>query len=236
MGRMGLVVGLVAMSMALAACGHLSAPTSGPTAVPTVAPATPAAPSLTPIVSATPTAPATALPPSATPAPVPSATPTPALPPPDYATWATFSHPDYGFSFHHPSAWTLAEDLRVPSTSYGHVIWLSAPQVEGGEAVLTIGFKRPGEEAGILRTGVGAGELVEGGAVPFLGRDVLRQVLVAEGRHVTVLYYDGGEIARGEMVFTLSLDARAESPTAAALSAESEATVDWIVRSFAWAP
>jgi diguanylate cyclase (GGDEF)-like protein len=41
---MGLVVGLVAMSMALAACGHLSAPTSGPTAVPTVAPATPAAP------------------------------------------------------------------------------------------------------------------------------------------------------------------------------------------------
>ena len=39
-----------------------------------------------------------------------------------------------------------------------------------------------------------------------------------------------GEIARGELLFTLSLDARAELPTTAALSSESEAPAAWIVR------
>jgi ABC-type oligopeptide transport system substrate-binding subunit len=247
------IVGIALVSLvawALAGCGQAA---ETPTAA--LASRTPPAASATPLSTMIPTAAviatATATP-AATAAPVATTAPTatatlaatatvaatatpttaaPPVPPADYDTWTLYTQPDYGFSLRYPADWSLEEDLRPVSTSYRHALWLRPP-AGGDAAVFTIGYKRIGEEAGIGRTGVGAGELVDRGTVTFLDGEIERQVLVAQGRDVTVMYRQEGGITRGDLLFTLDLDATPTAQGQGALAEATETTVDWIVRSF----
>jgi hypothetical protein len=100
--------------------------------------------------------------------------------------WQVYTNPDYGLAFRYPATWTLEVYHRSQSTSYQHTLWLKPNNV--ARVQLTIGFKRVGEEIGIQRTGVGTCELVTRGSLTFLGAEIDRQVLAAQGQDLAVLY------------------------------------------------
>lgn len=179
--------------------------------------------------------------PQALPAPTslpagPAATPTaepaaPATPAPSYEGWQEYTDQLYGFSLRFPAGWTAELDRRDDTTSRAHLLWLRPP-VTRGQIVLSIGFKRVGEEYGIQRTGVGSGDLVTRGTVPFLGEDVTRWVLVAEGKDMSVLYDQACETQRGDMVFTLALDYAGLYSDPVTLPEDVQAQADMTVASF----
>ena len=108
-----------------------------------------------------------------------------------------------------------------------HLVVLKAPH-----AVLRIGFKRVGEDLPITRTGVGEGDFVTRGMVPFLGEPVARQVLVFQGKDMTVLYDFACEVERNDLVFTLGLDYVCDFADETILREDVQAMADMIVASF----
>jgi len=209
--------------LALAAC---TAPLQPTTLAPTLLP-----PSATPIPSATPVP---TLVPSAS--PVPSATAAPTLAPTLVPSgtpistqgWLVYKNSAYGFSFQYPQAWTVAEDLRPASTSFKHALWLQ-PKADALTR-LVIGFKRSGESAGIGRTSLGQGELVERGTLTFLKQEITVRALVDRGKDRTLLY-GSGEIQRGTLFFTLFLDYLGDPTKVAGLSELDEAVAARIIAS-----
>jgi len=142
--------------------------------------------------------------------------------------WREYIHPLYGFSLLYPPDWSLQEIQDAEHTLSGHAIHLvpdSNPLVR-----MQIAYKSAGDDMQLTRTGVGSGEIVPKGAVVFLGEPIVRNVLVLEGKDLTVLY-GGGEIQRGELAFTIYLDYTGLPTDPTALSAELEAVVDQIVAS-----
>jgi hypothetical protein len=121
-------------------------------------------------------------------------------------------------------------DERAQTTSYQHLLWLKPPQYP--LVHMSIGFKRAGEDIGIQRTGVGAGDIVRRGTVLFLGHPINREVLVAEGKDISVLYNGGSEIQRGDLVFTINLDYAGSPMDKTALTDDVEANADLIAASF----
>ncbi len=91
-----------------------------------------------------------------------------------YPNWLTYTQPTHGFSFRHPAEWYV-----VSKPDVSNMVRLHHWEQSGLE--LSIGFRWPGEEAPIQRTGVGAGEVETEGYVTFLGRQLSRDVLVYEG-------------------------------------------------------
>jgi len=170
--------------------------------------------------------------PTLTEIPVPTSEPVPATLPPaaGYEGWQSYTNQEHGFSFRYPLDWTLDEDLRSDSTSTGHLLWLK-PQ-SNPNFVLAVGFKRAGEDVGIKRTGIGSGELETRGTTGFLGQDVQHVALVCLGKDMGVYYNRGGEIQRGNLVFTLNLDYVGSCTDSSALTETVEGIADQIVASF----
>ena len=73
--------------------------------------------------------------------------------------------------------------------------------------------------------------MIAWGKVLFLGSEVERSVLVAQGVHMTVMYTGPGTIQRGDLQFTFNLDYLFPNPQAG-LSDGVEANADAIVASF----
>jgi hypothetical protein len=92
--------------------------------------------------------------------------------------WKHYVHPGYGFSVELPSDWRLG---RVE-----HFLCLK-PQADPG-VVLVMGFRALSEDETIMRTGVGAGDLITRGTAVILGQEVTRYVLVYQGQDKSVLY------------------------------------------------
>jgi hypothetical protein len=164
--------------------------------------------------------------------PLPTAEPVPATLPPaaGYEGWQSYTNQEHGFSFRYPLDWTLVEDLRPDSTSTGHLLWLK-PQ-SNPNFVLSVGFKRAGEDVGIKRTGIGSGELETRGTTGFLGQDVQQVALVCLGKDMGLYYDRAGEIQRGDLVFTLNLDYVGSCTDSSALTEAVEGITDQIVASF----
>ena len=176
--------------------------------------------------------------------PAPDATDTPEVVPPApgylpglvtpdpsvYAEWNEFDEPTYGFKFRYPPDWTGELDLRPQSTTYKHLLWLRAPSVPVDGVQMSIAFERVGEDYGLQRTGIGAGELTERGSVLFLGEPARRIVLVLEGLDMEVLYGQTGLFDRGDLRFAISLDYVGDERRG--LTPTLEQTADWIVASF----
>jgi len=172
-----------------------------------------------------------------TPTPIPP-TPvySPALATPDpagYAGWIEYADANYGFRFYYPADWTAELDLRADSTSYGHLLWLRAPDKPLEGVVMTIAFERVAEDFGLQRTGIGSGELVERGSVLFLGVVTPRIALALEGYDLEILYNGTGLFERGDLRFAISLDYAGTERIG--IPIELQQTADLIVASFEWA-
>ncbi len=147
-----------------------------------------------------------------------------------FAGWLEYVESGYGFKFRYPSDWTAEVDLRPGSTTYQHVIWLHAPSEPLPDVVLSIDFEQAGEDYGLQRTGIGAGELTERDSIVFLGEPLKRIVLVLEGNDMEVMYGTTGLFDRGDMRFALSLAYHGVERRG--LTPELEQTADLIVSSF----
>jgi hypothetical protein len=113
-----------------------------------------------------------------------------------FAGWYQYSHPKYNFSLYFPPDWEIVEESA-------HHVLISTTS----KWTLVIGFKGV-EEKGVVihRTGVAAGELVNRGAVNFIGSPLSREVLVYQGKDKAVLYQNALEVTREPIVFTISLN------------------------------
>ncbi len=147
-----------------------------------------------------------------------------------YAGWLRYPDEKYGFAFRYPPEWEAELDLRSDSTSYQHLLWLRAPSKPVDDVIMSIAFEAVGEDYGLQRTGLGAGELLERGGVLFLGEPAKRLVLSLEGRDMEVLYGTTGLFDRGDLRFAISLDYTGAERLG--LPAAFEQTADLIVASF----
>jgi hypothetical protein len=157
-------------------------------------------------------------------------TPDPSL----YAGWLEYTDSNYRFKFRYPPEWTAELDLRSDSTTYQHLIWLRAPSKPVDGVQMMIAFERVGENYGIQRTGIGAGELIERGEVTFLGESVKRIALVLEGKDMEIMYGNTGVFERGDLRFAISLSY--VGVERAGLTTELEQIADLIVASFELIP
>ena len=207
-------------------------PTAGATTAPATATVLPAT--------------ATAASPTSTPVPtsiqIPTSTPPPApvTPPPyvadpaaladfSYDGWQTYGNAAYGFDLHYPAGWVAAEVANPDDTMYGHRVTLTDP---ANPAIkLHIAFKDSSEDRQITPTGIGSGELVARGEVPFLGQPLLRRARVDVGEDMGVLYGERSEVKRGRLVFWMALNHAGNPMTGPGLSADVQATADAIVAS-----
>ncbi len=148
----------------------------------------------------------------------------------DYTGWMEYVDAGYGFKFRYPPEWTAELDLRSDSTTYQHLLWLRAPSKPVDGVQMMIAFESVGENVGIQRTGIGAGELIERGSVMFLGEPATRIVLVLEGKDVEVMYGTTGAFQRGNLRFAISL--AYVGTERLGLTADHEQVADQIVESF----
>ena len=163
------------------------------------------------------------------PASTPDTRPTPttvAFPATGMKGWKAYTNTDYGFSLSYPAEWTLEQ---AKGTMVGHGILL---HTASGDAQLAVSFKRASEDAFIGRTGLGSGELVNRGKVMLVKTEIDRQVLVSQGRDMTVLYGClPGSMNRGDLVFFISLDYTGDPAGVSGLTPEIEAQADLVVAS-----
>ena len=139
--------------------------------------------------------------------------------------WLTYTNADYGFSLQYPPEWRLEPGY---GTMTGHAVLLTP---NNANALLVVAFKRTDEDAQIGRTGLGSGDLVLRGKVMFLGKEIDRQVLVSDGKDMTVLYLCTNCMVRGNLQFYFGLDYRGNWSDPTALPADIERQADLVVAS-----
>ena len=183
-----------------------------PTHTPTPQPTNTLAPTLTPTRTLTPT-----------PTPISFASDV-------YKGWLKYMNTKYKFSVRYPSDWTSREIQGTLNTMSGHAVYFEPRSTNLIRMV--VGFKRATENVQITRTGVGSGDIVQRGSVAFLGQPIRRDILVLDGKDLAILYQGSGEIRRGDLVFTLSLDYRGNPTDKSVLTQQFESTADKIVASF----
>ncbi|MEW6030687.1 MAG: DUF333 domain-containing protein [Chloroflexota bacterium] len=154
--------------------------------------------------------------------------------PSPYDGWMEYVESNYGFKFRYPPEWTAELDMRSDSTTYQHLIWLRAPSKPVDGVQMMIAFEHIGENYGIQRTGIGAGELIERGSVNFLGEPATRIVLVFDGKDAEVMYGTTGAFERGDLRFAISLSYVGVERLG--LTPELEQVADLIVASFELTP
>ena len=170
----------------------------------------PAEPTETPVPAPTQAPPATAVPSMEPSSPAPTETPAPASTPAYFADAATL------------------QALDPEDTMYQHRVTLGDPT--DPRAVLHIAFKAASEDRRISPTGMAGGELLDRGSMLFLGEELPRQALVAEGKDMAVVYACG-EIHREGLVFWCGLHYAGSPLTDPGLSPETERLADAVIAS-----
>jgi hypothetical protein len=154
------------------------------------------------------------------------------LPSGAYDGWQKYENAVYGFSFYYPPDWIVTPTVNLHTDQVNPNSIAVQPPI--GTAILHVSFRSVIEAIQIAPTGMGSGELIERGAIIFIGETVTRSVLVAQGSDVSVNYVGPGmELTRAGLVFVISCsDPNGWTPGQAGLSPDLEQTVDWIVSSF----
>jgi hypothetical protein len=140
-----------------------------------------------------------------------------------YDGWYQYTNLDYGFSFHYPPDWTLED--RPHQLILHHKV--------GDTLRFTVEYRRVTEDLWVFRTGMPAGDFDARGSVPFLGRELPRNVLVYEGRDILVSYSYGDAAPWGDMIFSFILEDLSDGSRPINLSADVQRQIDQIVTSFA---
>ena len=144
--------------------------------------------------------------------------------------WQTYTNAVYGFSFQYPPNWRLVEVTDDKNALRGHAVQLY-PNNNESDVMFQVAFKHASEDLIITRFGVGAGDLIKDGQVSFLGRLLIREVLVFQGKDMTVLYLEPGNNGQ-EVQFCISLDFHGSYFSSPGLSQAVESDADNIVASF----
>ena len=152
----------------------------------------------------------------------------------DYADWQAYKNMAYGFGFRFPPDWHIEEVTNPDDTMTGHRVTLTSPSEP--LAALHIAFKSVAEDRQITPTGIGAGEIVDRGSLPFLGQDLERKALVGEGKDLGVLYGGTGEVTRGELVFWMGVNYAGNPMTDPGLSPEIQTLADQVIISLQTEP
>jgi len=114
------------------------------------------------------------------------------------------TNPEYGFTFHYPSTWTVEEvndeDFVGPDSR--------SVQLSQGTVKLVIGYRRSGENVAIGGSGAPGGGFDIRGTTPVVGQDVDRYVIVFEGKDKVVMYGEPGlpPISAGGLEFAIRMD------------------------------
>lgn len=142
-------------------------------------------------------------------------------------SWTLYSNEEYGFSFLFPPEWTLIEGDNYLCLNY-------RPKQE---IKLIIGYKWfDDQNVSIIRSGVGAGELIAAGEVNILDQEIRRNVLHFEGKDIALLYANAAHIRADNLLFTFSLDDFSAGYDQAELTPEIMERADAVVESFRLIP
>lgn len=121
----------------------------------------------------------------------------PATPDTDNQSGPTrYENPDYGFSFHYPTGWTLSQEP--------HILRLVKNNL-----TLTIAYRRASEafDLSLGRMGRPAGEFIYGDKLTFAGQPIPVQYLVYEKKYKMVIYGpEKGPLSAGDLQFSLWLE------------------------------
>jgi formylglycine-generating enzyme required for sulfatase activity len=139
-----------------------------------------------------------------------------------YEGWYRYTNLDYGFSFHYPPDWTLEE--RLHTLIFRHKVL--------DTLYFSVVYQRVGEDRWVWRTGMPAGDFVPRGSVPFLGREISRDVLVYEGKAKVVLYNYSSALPWDEMIFDFFLDDYSGDYDRVDLPEDVQKQIDQVVSSF----
>lgn len=151
-----------------------------------------------------------------------------------YDGWQTYTNTLYGFAIRYPKGWTVDEVANTSNTMYQHRISLTHPAEP--RTVLLLAYKRASEDRRIVPTGMTAGDIVERGSLRFVEEPVDREVLVANGKDLEVLYGGGGEIPRDDLIFWIGLHYTGDPVTDPGLSTEVEKLADQVLTSLTTTP
>jgi hypothetical protein len=115
-------------------------------------------------------------------------------------TWYRYANEAYGFAFTFPPEWELVEGQNYICLNYR-----PKPDIK-----FIIGFKWfYDRQTTVTRSGVAEGELTTTGTIPFLGREIERNIWRYEGKDKAILYdnlHDNTRTIRAsDLLFTLSL-------------------------------
>jgi hypothetical protein len=146
-----------------------------------------------------------------------------------YVSWQSYENLAYGFALRYPQGWTLTEVVNNDDTMAGHRVDLVDDADPNNR--MHLAFRRADEAVQILPTGMSQGEIVERGAIVFMGEALSRQSLVDRGEDSRILYGGGGEIVRGGLVFWMDLYRLAEGDAERGLSEEVQRVADAILSS-----
>lgn len=122
--------------------------------------------------------------------------PTPTMTPLPTPVVQSYANDEYGFIFHYPETWALAEEPHLVKLSQGTLIlniahgWASNP-----------GFSPMGG-----RTGRPAGDLIYGGKIFFLEQVIPTQVLEYERKDKMVFYGETDLVQVGDLAFSIWLE------------------------------
>ncbi|MFO7698857.1 MAG: hypothetical protein R6X16_17120 [Anaerolineae bacterium] len=146
-----------------------------------------------------------------------------------YDGWQSYENAAYGFALRYPEGWTLTEVTERGDTMAGHRVDLVDDADPNNR--MHLAYRRADEDVQILPTGMSQGEIVERGAIVFLGEALSRQSLVDRAEDSRILYGGGGEIVRDGLVFWMDLYRLAEGDAERGLSEEVQWVADAILSS-----
>ncbi len=133
----------------------------------------------------------------------------------------TFTSQEYGFSLQYPLGWT-------PVATLSNQVSL----VHAGDSIaLRFGVRRVTEDVNLVRSGVSAGSFIPREPVNFIGQPISSEVLVYQGKDKAVFYAGADEIARGDLVFVITLESNQFNYEAIDIPPEIQAEADAIVAS-----
>lgn len=150
----------------------------------------------------------------------------PLLPSPNpTANWETYTNSSYHFSFKYPQDWHISLDQP-------NLVYVNSPT----NFALIINYKTKGDSKKIVRSSVGAGDLISRGTVKFADQMVSRDILIYQNQDKGILYNKSKEITVSNLVFSINIDnlrsAAAGYPT---LDNQTEDQADQILSTFTFA-
>jgi putative hemolysin len=162
---------------------------------------------------------------------IPTALP---LDPSAYQGWATYTHPELGFSFKIPDGWVVEEAAANDPLLVGHELNIHNV-IDAQPTNIRLTFRQSGQDIPLWPTGVGEGEFIQQGTLEIAGQPALRLLLVCPTRAVTAIWYHQAEgqpnIALGSLEFGIIFTTPGHCESGNNLTGEAQLVGEMIIAS-----